>query len=64
MPSMGSTGTYRQTTITPGGIDQVTLAEPIMRLPPVVAKEWKIYVEGTNIDSVCIAQSIDEIKSS
>ena len=64
LPSMGNTGTYEQTTIEPSGVPQVTLAEPIMRLPPVVAKEWRIYVEGTNIDSVCIAQSIDEIKSS
>lgn len=64
LPSMGSTGTYEQTTITPSGLPQVTLAEPIMRLPPVVAKEWVIYVEGEEIDSVCIAQSIDEIQSS
>jgi hypothetical protein len=55
---------YTLTTYTPTGIGNVSLAEPICRLPAVTAKEWQLKVKGRRfVDSICIAQSIDEIKN-
>jgi len=33
-----------------------------MRMPAVVAQEWEVQVEGTDIDDFCLAQSIDEVR--
>ena len=57
-----SNNEYTQTTTVPSGINNGTLREPIMRMPAVVAQEWEIQVEGTDINEFCLAQSIDEIR--
>jgi len=57
-------GVYTQTTTVPVGISAGTLREPIMRLPAVVGRVWEVEVSGAvDIDEVCLAQSIDEIRS-
>ena len=54
---------YTQTTTTPASISDVTLQEPIMRLPATLGKEWEVEVSGsTTINEVCISQTIEEIK--
>jgi len=53
---------YTQTTTVPSGIGAGTLREPVMRMPAVVAQEWEIQVEGTDINEFCLAQSMDEIR--
>lgn len=55
--------TFTQTTTVPSGISNGTLYEPIMRMPAVVAQEWEVQVEGTDINEFCLAQSIDEIRA-
>lgn len=59
-----SGATYTQATTVPSGISNVTLAEPIMRMPAVVAQEWEVQVEGTDINEFCLAQAMDEIRQS
>jgi len=60
-----SNNVYTQATTTPSGISNATLAEPIMRLPAVIGKEWEIEVSGAGvINEACIAQSMDEIQQS
>ena len=60
-----SNNAYTQATTTPSGISNATLAEPIMRLPAVIGKEWEIEVSGAGvINEACIAQSMDEIQQS
>jgi len=59
-----SGSTYTQTTTAPSGISAGTLREPVMRMPAVVAQEWEIQVEGTDINEFCLAQSMDEIRQS
>ena len=59
-----SGSTYTQATTVPSNISDGTLAEPIMRMPAVVAQEWEIQVEGTDINEFCLAQAIDEIRLS
>ena len=59
-----SGATFTQTTTVPSGISSGTLVEPIMRMPAVVAQEWEVQVEGTNINEFCLAQSMDEIRLS
>ena len=54
--------TYTQHTVTDAGISSGTLREPIMRMPAVIAQEWEVEVEGTDINEFCLAQSIDEIR--
>jgi hypothetical protein len=54
--------TYTQTTTVPSGISNGTLREPLMRMPAVVAQEWEIQIEGTDINEFCLAQSMDEIR--
>ena len=59
-----SAGVYTQATTTPSGISNGTLREPVMRLPAVVASQWEVEVSGAvTINEVCLAQSIDEIRS-
>lgn len=59
-----SAGVYTQAVTTPSGVSNVTLQEPIMRLPSALAKEWEIEVSGdVQINEVCIAQTMDEIKT-
>ena len=53
---------YTQATTVPNGISNGTLREPLMRMPAVVAQEWEVQVEGTDIDDFCLAQSIDEVR--
>ena len=57
-----SGSTYTQATTVPSGISNGTLREPVMRMPAVVAQEWEIQVEGTDINEFCLAQSMDEIR--
>jgi len=59
-----SGATYTQTTTVPSGISNATLAEPIMRMPAVIAQEWEVQVEGTDINEFCLAQAMDEIRQS
>ena len=59
-----SGATYTQATTTPSGISNTNLAEPIMRMPAVVAQEWEVQVEGTDINEFCLAQAMDEIRQS
>lgn len=58
-----SGATFTQATTVPSGINSGTLMEPIMRMPAVVAQEWEIQVEGTDINDFCLAQSMDEIRA-
>jgi hypothetical protein len=53
---------FTQATTVPSGIANGTLREPIMRMPAVVAHEWEVQVEGTDINEFCLAQSMDEIR--
>lgn len=57
-----SGSTYTQATTVPSGISNGTLREPIMRMPAVIAQEWEVQVEGTDINEFCLAQSMDEIR--
>ena len=59
-----SGSTYTQATTVPSGISNGALSEPIMRMPAVVAQEWEVQVEGTDINEFCLAQSMDEIRQS
>jgi hypothetical protein len=59
-----SGSTYTQATTVPSGISNGTLREPIMRMPAVVAQEWEVQIEGTDINEFCLAQSMDEIRQS
>ena len=54
---------YTQATTVPSGISNGTLREPIMRMPAVVAQEWEVQVEGTDINEFCLAQSMEEIRA-
>jgi hypothetical protein len=58
-----SGSTYTQTTTVPSNISAGTLREPIMRMPAVVAQEWEVQVEGTDINEFCLAQSMEEIRA-
>jgi len=58
-----SGNTYTQTTTVPSNISDGTLFEPIMRMPAVIAQEWEVQVEGTDINEFCLAQSMDEIRA-
>jgi hypothetical protein len=59
-----SGSTYTQATTVPSGVSNGTLREPIMRMPAAVAQEWEIQVEGTDINEFCLAQSMEEIRTS
>ena len=59
-----SGATYTQATTVPSGISNGTLREPVMRMPAIVAQEWEIQVEGTDINEFCLAQGIDEVRQS
>jgi len=54
---------YTQATTVPSGISNGTIREPIMRMPAKVAQEWEVQVEGTDVNEFCLAQSMDEIRS-
>lgn len=54
-------GAYTQVTSVPANISNGTLNEPLMRVPAVLGTEWEIEVSGTDINSFCLAQSIDEV---
>ena len=59
-----SSGTKTLAVSTPGSISNSTIYETVMRLPSNVAKEWEVQVESTkNINELCLAESIDEIRS-
>jgi hypothetical protein len=59
-----SGATYTQATTVPSGISDGTLREPVIRMPAIVAQEWEIQVEGTNINDFCLAQSMSEVRES
>ena len=59
-----SGATFTQATTVPSGISNGTIVEPVMRMPAVVAQEWEIQVEGTDINEFCLAQSMDEVRGS
>ena len=54
--------TYTQTTTVPSNISNVTTSEPNFRLPAIVAQEWEVQVEGTDVHEFCLAQSMEEIR--
>ena len=59
---------YRVVTANNFGVETVgavaaTMAEPIMRLPATVAREWEVQVESsTTIRELCLSETMDEIK--
>jgi len=58
-----SSGTKTLAVNTPGGISNSTIYESVMRLPSNVAKEWEVEIESQfNINELCLAESIDEIR--
>lgn len=58
-----SNNVYTQATLTPSNISNATLQEPVMRLPATRAQEWEVEVSGAvDINEVCLAQSMDEIR--
>ena len=58
-----SGSSYTQTTTVPASGGNGTLAEPVMRLPAIMATEWEVEVSGTDINELCISQSLEEIKN-
>ena len=56
--------TYTHASTVPSNISDGILREPIMRMPAVVAQQWEIQVEGTDINEFCLAQSMDEVRQS
>jgi len=68
--SMGNTinvvvsgASFSQVTTVPSGISSGTILEPLMRMPSHISHQWEIQVEGTDINEFCLAQSIDEIRT-
>ena len=58
-----SSGTKTLAVSTPNGISNSTIYESVMRLPSNVAKEWEVQIESQfNINELCLAESIDEIR--
>ncbi len=58
-----SSGTKTLAVATPSGISNSTIYESVMRLPSNVAKEWEVQIESQfNINELCLAESIDEIR--
>ena len=58
-----SSGTKTLAVSTPSGISNSTIYESVMRLPSNVAKEWEVQIESQfNINELCLAESIDEIR--
>lgn len=56
---------FTQETTVPSGISDASLAEPIMRLPSVLATEWEVEIQGyVPINEFCLAQTMAEIKIS
>lgn len=59
---------YRVVTVNSFDVEVVgavaaTMAEPIMRLPATVAREWEVQVESsTTIRELCLSETMDEIK--
>ena len=59
-----SGGTKTLAVTTPSGISNSTIYETILRLPSNVAKEWEVQIESAkNINELCLAESIDEIRA-
>ena len=58
-----SQNNFTQETVLPSAIPNVTLTEPVMRLPATVAQEWEVEVQGVDINEFCLAQSMAEIQS-
>ena len=59
-----SGGTKTLAVSTPSGISNSTIYETILRLPSSIGTEWEVQVESAkNINELCIAESIDEIRS-
>ena len=58
-----SGGTKTLAVTTPGSIGDSTIYESVMRLPSNIAKEWEVEIESQfNINELCLAESIDEIR--
>ena len=59
-----SSGTKTLQVTTPSSISNSTIRETILRLPSIVAKEWEVQIESAkNINELCLAESIDEIRT-
>jgi hypothetical protein len=59
-----SGGTKTLAVTTPSGINDSTIVDTVMRLPSSIAKEWEVQIESTkNINSLCLAESIDELRA-
>ena len=61
-------GTANTTTTSPyvmrNGSTDTNLYEPTMRLPATVAQEWEVEIQTKyEVNEICIAQAIDEIKA-
>ena len=64
----GMGGTANTTTTSPyvmrNGSTDTNLYEPTMRLPATVAQEWEVEIQTKyEVNEICIAQAIDEIKA-
>lgn len=58
-----SSGPFTLVLNTPSGSSS-TMAEPIARLPAVLAREWEVQVESQHpVREICLAQTMDEVKS-
>lgn len=60
----GNSATYGVRPNTPTGLTESSMAEPIARLPAVVARKWEVEVRSYHpVREICIAQTTDELKS-
>lgn len=59
-------GVISQQIVTPSSAaGTFTIPDTIMRLPPVIGSVWEVEVDGrSHIHEICIAQSMEEIRSS
>jgi len=60
----GNSATYGVRPNTPSGLTSSSMAEPIARLPAVLARKWEVEVRSYYpVREICIAQTMDELKS-
>lgn len=61
---VGSASPYGLYVTTPSGASYSSIAEPIARLPAVMAREWEVQVETQlPVREICLAQTMDELKA-
>jgi hypothetical protein len=60
----GNGDTYSVRVNTPSGLTSSAMAEPIVRLPAKLARKWEVEVRSYHpVREICIAQTMDELKS-